>query len=306
MPVFLNYISVSGLCENYYNQRFIGQSCKIDKVNHIRLSTNDDENMWSCLIEIICSIADDLAYPCLDHDWEILIEYSVWGEPLVYYDRPSQIITLKIECQDGKITEESYRDDGTNVFEMNYNARENRPNYSKFLPEIKQDLADMPFYRWNPRLSENSISAYENYFLKMHDSWYRSNPENYVEEMESILSFINPHTFGHLDIKVNELSNKISYFIVEKNVGNVVEIRSMDDDFKNFFYSYAQFKRFKDYESAFMAFFMTDCKAPIYISAFTTMLVESFNDINSQFFFIYWEEAKIDKMWITHIKQQDI
>jgi hypothetical protein len=304
MPVFLNSIQVFGMYGVNFEQTFIINN-KVQTTNHIRIKNEDEADMWSAIIELFTSIGESVIYPTdWKEDWVVILTYSIWDEPLDYYDRPFKIIQVKIECTNGEIIEEAHEiQDG--IYIEIPNDTHSKEGASKLEPQVIENISQLHFYRWNPRLSNlDCINDYSYYFLNFHKHWYVEDPINYREEMESVVSFMRDK-FESLIIKYEPPRTIFEVLIVESDMQIEIPLERMDDDFQNMYLAYGEFKKYKDNIAGVMGFYMTDCKASMYISLFTSMLAGALERSKSQFFFMYWDDEKLEKLTKTYISQMD-
>jgi hypothetical protein len=304
MPVFLNSIQVFGMYDVNFEQTFIRNNV-IETTNHIRIKNDDEADMWSAVIELFTSIGESVIYPTdFDDDWVVIITYSVWDEPISLFDRPFKTIQVKIESVKGKIIEEAHeiRDD---VYIEITNDQHAIEGFSKLEPQVIEHISQLHFYRWNPRLSNiDTINVYSQYFLNFHKYWYKEDPIGYREEMEGVLSFMRTQ-FESLTIVGESAKQPFNVFIVERDTMIETPLEKMDDDFQNMFLVYGEFRKYKDCIAGAMGFYMIDCKASLYISLFTTMLTSCYERSKSQFFFMYWDDEKLDKLTKTYVSQMN-
>lgn len=304
MPVFLNSIQVFGMYDVNFEQTFIRNNV-VETTNHIRISNDDEADMWSAVIELFTSIGEYVIYPTdFEDDWVVIITYSVWDEPISLFDKPFKTIQVKIENVNGRIIEEAHeiRDD---VYIEIINDQHVIAGFSKLEPQIIEHIGQLHFYRWNPRLSNiDCINDYTQYFLNFHNRWYKEDPIGYREEMEGVLSFMRSQ-FESLTIIGESKGTPFNVFIVEKDTMIETPLEKMDDDFQNMFLVYGEFRKYKDDIAGAMGFYMIDCKASLYISLFTTMLTSAYERSKSQFFFMYWNDEKLEKLTKTYVSQMD-
>lgn len=304
VPVFLNSIHVHGLYECSFEQTFIKNN-RVEPINRIRINSEDEADMWSAVIEILTSLGDYTTYPSRDsQDWIIIFVYSVWDTPLDLFDKPYRTVQVRIECIDGQINESAYEIRDGLYIEID-NDNHSTDGFSHLDSRVLEDIGKLNFYRWNPRLDNvDVICDFDAYFLGFHQKWYNQDPVGYKEELEGVLHSLR-NSFEELIIDKNERNNTIKLSILENDTKVIIPIDRMDDDFRNFFYSYAEFKYYKDYQSGCMGFYMIDCKSSIYISIYITMLASTYTETQSQFFFMYWNDDKLDKLQRNYIAQMD-
>ena len=303
--IFLNSIHIFGLYNVNYEKVFIKNNI-ISTVNHIRITSDDEADMWSSIIELLTSVGDKPIYPLdSEDDWVIIIVYSIWDTPIDLYNAPLKTIQVKIECINGEIIEEAH-EIKNDRYEIIENDNHQMENVSKLNPGIINDIVRLNFYRWNPRLTNlDCIFDFTPYFMTFHHRWYRDDPVGYVEEMESVLHTLR-EGFEYIKVVVNDELKTFNVYIIERYSQMEIPLEKMDNDFQNFFLSYAEFKKYKDDSAGVMGFYMIDCKSKLYISIFTAMLAGGYQKSNSQFFFMYWEDTVLEKLEKTYISQMDI
>lgn len=303
-PIFLNSIQVYGLFGVNIEKTFIRNDI-VETVNHIRITNDDEADMWSTVIELLTSISDEVIYPTSsEEDWIVILIYSEWDTPLDAFDKPFKTVQVKIESVAGEISEEAHII-RNGIYEVIDNDNHQFPTVSKLDPRIINDISKLNFYRWNPRLSNlDCVYDYSTYFLKFHEKWYKENSIEYREEMEAVLHSLRDG-FESLTIVSGEYHKAFNIFVTEKYSEMEISLDRMDDDFQNFFLAYGEFKFFKDYQAGTLGFYMLDCKSKLYISILTSMLVSAFEKSQSQFFFMYWDDQHLDKLEKVYISQMN-
>lgn len=296
--IFLNSVIINGLEGCYYHKEFVINH-NVKQVNEIFVESEEDARMWCSFIEILTNIAEDIEYPDLEGTWSLTIEYSSWSLPVDLYTKADNIIRVVIECNEGKITESAYVVEENNLI-LIPNHDHASQGFSHLDHNIIEDLGKLNFYRWNPRIKDYYIiQDYANYFLKLHDDFVRRKGQVYIDEIQSMVEFINPVFSARIEFQVLS-SNQYKYTIFKDtpnfNEDRGIDVRNMDDDFQNFFYSYSEFKSFKDENSGTMGLFMLNAKSQIYVEAYKKALEYSDSRCKSQFFFIQWNKEKIQEL----------
>ena len=308
--IFVNSITISNLEGGYFHQEFV-KNHNVKPLNVIEVSTEEEANMWSTFIEIITSIGSYCDYPIIEGDWTIIVEYGCWEYPVHYFNRASNIVQVKIKCQNGKITEEA-NEISSGEYQTIENEEHSSKGFSKLKNEVVQDLERIAFYRWNPRIYNDTICDFANHFLILHDQWCALDKLRYEEEMNNVLTYLtaSEHVmksteFGNnrqmnieeipcrleaIPMGVNSSSKKqYKYMLYKDFTDNAEDIRGMEDDFQNFFYSYAEFKKYKDQTTGTMGILMLDVNSELYFDIYKKQIPE---ECESQFFFIKWKTKK--------------
>ena len=306
--IFLNSLTISNLEGGYFYKEFI-KNHNVKPLNVIEVSTEEEANMWSTFIEIISCISCHSDIPEVEGNWSIIIEYSTWDYPVHFFNKSSAIIQVKIKCENGIISEEA-----NEISSEEYILIPNDDHGTKELSKLKQvvidDLERIAFYRWNPRIYKDSICDFQNHFLLLHDQWCAIDKFAYEEEVNGILTYLTASQYvmksTEFDtirkVKIEEIPCRLEaiiinsgnsvkkqyrYMIYKDFTDNAVDVRGMEDDFQNFFYSYAEFKKFKDNTTGAMGMLMLDVNTELYFDIYKKQIP---NNCESQFFFIKWKK----------------
>ncbi len=300
--IFLSKIYVTNLkgCSESY---MFSSDRKNYTVNEVCVNSEEEADMWSALIEILNCIACCAQIPYMDEDWQIVIVYERWDNPIVFFDNPSEIIKVVISCKDGILTENAYEITSTAIPVPPDNDSNLKIVGKSNLPKvIIDDFYYFNLYRWNPRYNEDRVlSDDKDYFLSMHDKWCRQDRELYEQEMNAVMQHMFPENFESLEAVNHKYEmdstnpSKFTYLIYDKYTGNGTIITNCDDHIQNFFYSYVEFKKYKDFESGMFGLFLTDCYSSVYINLFKKMISGCNSDKNSQILFIRWSDDILEE-----------